>query len=35
MPWILKEAFWFVCGIASFYVLFFGALPDKQKDQAE
>lgn len=35
MPWILKDVFWFACGIASFYLLFFGALPDKQKDHMD
>jgi hypothetical protein len=35
MPWILKDVFWFIVGIASFYLLLFGALPDKPKDQVD
>ena len=35
MPWILKDIFWSIVGIASFYLLCFGALPDKEKDQID
>jgi heme/copper-type cytochrome/quinol oxidase subunit 2 len=35
MPWILKDVFWFIAGIASLYLLCFGTLPDKQKDQGD